>query len=70
MEDFMKQTFLFTKEFQAFYEIVEQGGIKTITVIIPGFGKKATQLGDLPVDSIAKTLANDIFVELEAVVTI
>ena len=62
----MKQSFSFTREFQANYEITEHEGIKTITVIIPGIGKKATQLGNLSIDFITKDLANGIFSELEA----
>jgi len=61
----MRQVFSFTKEFQATYEITEKEGIKIITVIIPGIGKKSTQLGDLPIDFITKDLANGIFTDME-----
>ena len=62
----MKQSFSFMKEFQATYEITEQDGIKLITVIIPGVGRKTTQLGELPIDFITKELANGIFSDMEA----
>ena len=53
------------KEFIPTYEIQESNGIKTITVEIPKIGKKSTQLGELSIDFLAKTLADEIFSEWE-----
>ena len=61
----MKKKFSYTRVFNATYEVSEDDGIKTITVEIPGIGKKLTQLGDLPIDFITKDLANKIFTDLE-----
>lgn len=61
----MKKKFSYTRVFNATYEVSEDDGIKTITVEIPGIGKKSTQLGDLPIDFITKDLANKVFTDLE-----
>ena len=61
----MKNTFVFTKTFSATYEVTEIHGNRMLTVELPGFGTKTTQLGNLTEKNLANILAEQIISDLE-----